>query len=572
MMSQTRKKSSYGFKIYPGTDESSFRYTFYMDPPDIRVLSFKGGGSRVIVYNKFVEIMHEKGLLEKVEEVGGSSSGCIASAFAAIHYENPLRRTQALEEISRIKKEDVYSKSKGWKVYRVLTSPLLIISKPFEWVGDGINRAGDKLNKTIPGKFIGIPLKFISFILRAVSALTSPKSYVAVGNLLTGGGVYHGDNFQNHVRDRIQSDTQAGLEAILSKLDDLQRVGIVHRLVDEGVCTLENGQLKVVPDVTFKHFYILSQLPGSQFKQYYTTVFRKRDKQMVVLNKDSAPDMPVHLGMRLAVTFPTYFQTKSYLGDKYVDGGIIDNSPVEQAVPKPVSSFKSEHGVRDNLARLNVRVEYPEEHQYLLWKRQPKKSGLAKLLFPIKRALTKRFTSGVDIFDTDAEVTRTIQDDYAQRTFQIEDFGIGQLVKNIGAEQRERIEKELPALVQDYFDNHANEKAVIENYQRPEIMPPDVRRKLLKVLCNPEIKAEEIFELPDKSAQELEALRVLEIEKLNRQSSHTAMIFRELSALPVICGEIEEMCELPVVSEVIDAAAFTTAIEEKVEPDRRRLR
>lgn len=570
-MSQTRKKSSYGFKIYPGNDESSFQYTFYMDPPDIRVLSFKGGGSRVVVYNKFVEIMHEKGLLEKVEEVGGSSSGCIASAFAAIHYENPLRRTQALDEISRIKKEDVYSKSKGWKVYRVLTSPLLVISKPFEWVGDGINRAADKLNQSISGKFVGIPLKFISFIMRAVSAITSPKSYVAVGNLLAGGGVYHGDNFQNHVRDRIQQDTQAGLEAILSRLDDLQRVGIVHRLVDEGVCTLEDGQLKVVRDVGYKHFYILSQLPGSQFKQYYTTVFRKRDKQMVVLNKDSAPYMPLHLGMRLAVTFPTYFQIKSYLGEKYVDGGIIDNSPVEQAVPKPVSRFKHEHGVRDHLARLNVRVEYPDEHQYLLWNKQPQKSGLAKLLFPLKRALTKRFTSGVDIFDTDAEVTRNIQESYAQRTFQIEDFGIGQLVKNIPSRQRERIEKELPGKVQEYFDNHANEKAVIENYLRPDLIPADVRHKLLKTLRNPDIKTEDIFDLPGKSAEELEALRSLEIEKLNRQSSHTAMIFRELSAHPFVCDEIEEMREVPVMSDDIDAAAFTTAIEENLAPERRSL-
>jgi hypothetical protein len=55
--------SSYGFEIHPdATHPSGLRYVFYINPPKIRVISFKGGGARVQVYGKLIEEIEKRDL------------------------------------------------------------------------------------------------------------------------------------------------------------------------------------------------------------------------------------------------------------------------------------------------------------------------------------------------------------------------------------------------------------------------------------------------------------------------------------------------------------------------------
>lgn len=514
-MLRTKKKPAHGFKIHLGKDIAIHEdIEFYIDPPPLRVISFKGGGSRVVVYTKFVEIMHEQGRLETVEEVGGSSSGCITSAFTAIHYENPHDRTIALDDISKIDKTDVYSKSRGWTFYKGMTFPLLAVSKPFEWSGNGLNWIAVRCNTVLPGLIIGIPLKIISLLFRFVAFIMSPRTYVAAGNLITGGGVYRGDKFEERCRLLIRRDTQSGIEAILSKLDAVDRARISAHLIKIGLCTQEKYGLVVSADVTFRHLHELRQLPGSQFKDYYTTGLRKRDKTLVVFNYENTPDMPIHRAMRLAVTFPLYFQARKYNGDKFLDGGIIDNSPVNQSNTKSYSAFKSEHGVSDKLARLNVRVEYPNEMEHHLWKKSPATGKFGKWLGNIKRKIAKKIAGGVDVFATDEAVTENIQRDFAQRTLQLPDFDIGQLEKKTSESKRKQINESLPKIVRRFFKRHDGEKVVIENYHGVHEMPPVKRMRLLKYLQNENIKTEEIFDAQGKTTAELDALRAELIEKI----------------------------------------------------------
>jgi Patatin-like phospholipase len=151
-------KPAYGFEVRKDSSTEQLRYVFYIDPPPVRVLSFKGGGARVIVYNKFLEEYHNRGLLQQIEEIGGSSSGSVAAVFAAIHYENPRDRVATIDAVSNVNKEDIYGHTAAWKFYRVVTAPLYILSKPLQWLSKGINWIAAQCNKILPGKIIGIPL------------------------------------------------------------------------------------------------------------------------------------------------------------------------------------------------------------------------------------------------------------------------------------------------------------------------------------------------------------------------------------------------------------------------------
>jgi predicted acylesterase/phospholipase RssA len=362
--------------------------------------------------------------------------------------------------------------------------------------------------------------------------LINPRWIAGLANLITRGGVYRGEKVQTCVRDLIRKDTTAGLKAILSRLDKQDRRSHVKRLVEIGLLRRDKRKYIVTQNITFAHMQAISKLPGSQFKEYYTTAVDMNTKQMIVLNAANTPDLTLHQAIRFAITLPFYYQPKYYQGHKYIDGGLINNAPVDLATPKAMSRFAARHGVTDNLARLSVRVEYPEDYKNHLWNKPPRMGFFSRVLFAVKRTFAKIFTAGIDFFNMDAVTTRTMQDDFAQRTLQLEDYGITIMERRISDAARSTINDNVPVLMKNYFDIHASEKAVIKHYRQPDdeledvnlpvheaqYMPMDVRIKLIKHLEDKKVK----FDIPDKTDAELEALRMSELERIRQLDSTRA--------------------------------------------------
>ena len=523
-MTATQKKYSYGFRVQPiNNDSEELQYQFYMDAPPIRVISFKGGGTRVIVYTKFVEMAQRKGLLSKVEEVGGSSSGCIAAVFTAIHYENPLARSTAIDAINNCDRTDIFGTSPGWKIYRILSLPLYLVSKPLEWISKGIGLLAGKLNSSTPGEILGYPLLFISKLIGAVSTVTSPRAPAGLFNLIVGGGVYRGVKVQETICNRIQLGVQTGLDAILSKLDEKERARIISHLHEVKLVTpKKGGRFSVTANVTFRHMYELSLLPGSQFKQCYVTAVRVKDKSLVIFNNKNNPDMPLHTAIRLGISFPAFYQLNAYKGHKYFDGGAIDNAPVSLATPKNLSAFELEHGLSDNFARLNVRVEYPKDYEFHLWKEAPRKGWLGRLGYAIVSAIAKVFTLGIDSYATDQEGMHEMVNDFPHRTLQLPDFNVGRMQNSVSAEDRKWMDAQLVVKIHDFFHAYkihrdGAEKAVIEFYPYQFVNKPnslEMRKHLIAYLKDQDIPTSDIFKIPGKTAEELEAMRVSEVAAL----------------------------------------------------------
>ncbi len=515
------------FEIHPpragsADDQTNWHYVYYADVPPIRIISFKGGGTRVLVYMKFLEIVHKMGLLKQVQEVGGSSSGSLAAAFAAIHYEDPARRTQALEEVMNCDRYDVYGESNGWKAYQVLTFPLLIISKPLEWAGKLIGKAADACNRFLLSKMLGIPLKIVSVLFGIASTITSPRFIPACINLISKGGVYRGDQVEKTIRNRIHKDVNKGLYDILKKLRDegneIKRNKIIDKIVEIGLGRREDGKLILTPEITLSHMHELALITDYQFKSYYTTGVRLRDKSLVELNHKNFPDMPFYRAPRISINFPRYYMPAEYGGETYIDGGAINNAPVNLATAHPVHDTHQEFDIKhDHLSRLNVRVEYADDYQNLLWNNKPEKGKFGKFIGQIITALVKKFAYDVDVFATDQVVTHHMKEHFAQRTLQIHDFGVGVMEENLSASRREKMDEEIEVLVQEYFGNHKDEK-VTKRFSQPtallEEMPLSVRTKLLAVLRDNRIKSEHIFIFPNKTPQELEVMRRNEIDRL----------------------------------------------------------
>lgn len=58
-------------------------------------------------------------------------------------------------------------------------------------------------------------------------------------------------------------------------------------------------------------------------------IFNVSKSAFLLANKDTAPDMPIALAIRISISIPFFFDPIEWNGDLWADGGIINNMPVE---------------------------------------------------------------------------------------------------------------------------------------------------------------------------------------------------------------------------------------------------
>lgn len=113
------------------------------------------------------------------------------------------------------------------------------------------------------------------------------------------------------------------------KMRSLDPNGFFNKFgLDEGIkfnIVLEKlFEAKNIPlNITFKQLYLLTNL-----KLIITSVCLN-DKQVYYLSHTSFPDLPVILGVRMTTSFPFWFVPVKYNNKLFVDGGCIDNYPIQ---------------------------------------------------------------------------------------------------------------------------------------------------------------------------------------------------------------------------------------------------
>ena len=74
---------------------------------------------------------------------------------------------------------------------------------------------------------------------------------------------------------------------------------------------------------TFKELY---ERTG---KKLYVCAVNATQQTTVYFNVDSHPHMELHMALRFSTSYPLVFKSLKYNGDYYVDGGVMDNYPIE---------------------------------------------------------------------------------------------------------------------------------------------------------------------------------------------------------------------------------------------------
>lgn len=77
------------------------------------------------------------------------------------------------------------------------------------------------------------------------------------------------------------------------------------------------------PNTTFQDLYYTTG------KKLYICAVNLSKQGSVYFSVDTHPLMEIHMALRLSTSFPFVFKSLKYKGDYYVDGGVMDNYPME---------------------------------------------------------------------------------------------------------------------------------------------------------------------------------------------------------------------------------------------------
>ncbi|MBI2785670.1 MAG: patatin-like phospholipase family protein, partial [Legionella longbeachae] len=81
-------------------------------------------------------------------------------------------------------------------------------------------------------------------------------------------------------------------------------------------------------EVTFSDLKLLHDCIGNKVKRLIITGTNITDKKLDIFSDETTPNMPIRTAARISASFPLVFQAVEYDGKKYIDGGAFDNLPV----------------------------------------------------------------------------------------------------------------------------------------------------------------------------------------------------------------------------------------------------
>lgn len=514
-MAYRRTLFSHGFKISPLKEEKErLSYTYFVRAPRFRAIVFKGGGGRTWVYKKLLHMMEERGLTDDVKEFGGSSAGALFAVLAAM----PLKHKERETIIDNLKfHRDILDNSTGSMLYRIITSPLYLISTPLSWIAHGFSFAAEQCLKVTGGFLLALPFKIISGISRFASIITHPECAAGIYNLATKGGIYCGKELQQYVRKSLHDGTKKSLERYLNHIDDpkkqKQAIIALTKMHDLILCIKRNPQTNKINvrlsthDITFNHFHELSKIKSLGFKDVFLTATRCRETRqgrLKILNYKTEPHKPIHLAVRISMSAPLLYQTVHDRGMEYMDGGCADNFPIKYASHRHYANHFEARYLRgqkgQDLDTLGVRVEYEKDlgilHQpvYVM-------TGWWEKFISNAQERIYNFICGMDIYTPENKTQHTIKEKYPLRVLQLYDHGVGFTEVDIEEKRKDTILQCEEKRIHTFLETHGAELSHVENYDslsREKLSDKNTmslkrQKKFLHFLCNKSIPDEMIF-------------------------------------------------------------------------------
>lgn len=228
----------------------------------------------------------------------------------------------------------------------------------------------------------------------------------------------------------------------LDKLAELDRLNInIDRATFQDVKNLA----RLMPDAGMKDLYIIAaKLPNEG-----------SECEMKIFSAEHTPDVEIALAVRASVSLPRFLKPVELDGNKYVDGGVICNFPVDifdNQTYKPENAYMFQGSNNQNFSTLGIKIDTESEIRNLLHA-------------PIKtRPLKKKFYD--KMYDQIAGLPMSrayhmnhhkVRNHYSHRACQLGDEGIKTAQFDLNEEGAEQLIKrgydDMKTWIQNYHDS-----------------------------------------------------------------------------------------------------------------------
>ena len=114
-------------------------------------------------------------------------------------------------------------------------------------------------------------------------------------------------------------------------LDKMKNFNIVAMMNGSGATSFSyvNEQLERMTIEKIGQLITLGDLYYKYGKKFYCVTHNLTSGKMEILSHETYPDMPCLIALRMSSNLPLVFEHFTYFGSYYIDGGIVDNFPID---------------------------------------------------------------------------------------------------------------------------------------------------------------------------------------------------------------------------------------------------
>jgi predicted acylesterase/phospholipase RssA len=507
----------------------SGRITFALKAPPIENGVFEGAGILGASYWKVLRVMERNGV--NLKRIGGSSAGACFATLMSLGYKG-----KQLEQFGRAFAYSALLDLSDVGLKKILKSKRLgLTDEQIQELKDAAARREPATQGTLSKIATGIK----NFILGTKNVVFSSNH-----------GIYKGNRLLFELRELVHKQMRKKLESHLTYLKNHpnKRKEFIQYLESNLIAKVKGNTVFLPNKITFRHLHLLAkEFPYLGFKDLYITGTNSTKKSLEVFSHETEPHMEIALATRISMSIPGVFQSVSYKGCKYVDGGCLKNFPIDMFNPKSATDtrFKPDnaevyigpHG--QNYSTVGFKADSPGEvrgfsvHGDLP---PPSRGAWGTVKYKVTKWAAEAF-SNVKVFRANRAEYELVRQDYLARTVQIPAYDLDE--KNpvelrkfsstnfsMDDDDKEILANNGEFYSEEFFKARRNELLDVENYENITAMSTKRLQELNYILNH--VPVREIFSnCAEKSEETLNRKRdhlIFQIERvLERRKLMRAM-------------------------------------------------
>lgn len=286
----------------------------------IDYLVLSGGGVKGAIYPGVCKAIIDRGLMNGLKAIAGSSAGAMSAAFIATGIK--------AEEFEKISKETNFKDLFGTEGISIGPVPINKDGRPLYQLLD------NTIRKNVNDFLKSANIKEIC--KKRLATLESEKAELNKQQEALGPRPF----------TELNNDLAENVNINLTELELTQEK--INKIIENDYkdFTVLAEKCNNKDKITFRDLALLRAVEPTKFKDLYITAVRQDNAELTIFSAENTPDVSIALACRASASLPIVFQPAVINGIGYLDGGYMDNVPTKHFEKNEVEEKDTELDVQ----------------------------------------------------------------------------------------------------------------------------------------------------------------------------------------------------------------------------------